>query len=207
MQKLTFFRFLNTKKGWVFLLILFTSGFLLLTDDKRAGIPYLREVILIFLVIYVVYKGLLQRFFYGQSFEWLVFFYVGFFVFLSAFFAMTFHGQPFFYGVFEERRVLLFLAFFPIYWVLRSGICTVDDIVNYIIYSLFMCFLVGGLYRLNVIPDNIAPSFAVNFSDGSDSFDLRAQTRYMIGTVWLSVVYIYSLLKVRESFIFFCSLN
>jgi hypothetical protein len=76
---------------------------------------------------------------------------------------------------------------------------TLEDIVKFIIYGFIFSSLLGYLYYFNIIPDNTSPSFAVDFRGDQVSFDPRAGTRYLIGTTWMTAIFIYSLYKVREN--------
>ena len=92
------------------LLVVVNSGFLFLTDNKLAGLPYLRELYLAGVVgAAVLLLAMWQRPWQSRASMWILFMGVALPV-MSALFSWYHFEQPVFYGLLEERRNFLYLA-------------------------------------------------------------------------------------------------
>jgi len=175
-------------KKLVLITVFFNSGFLFLTDDKRAGIPYFRELYLVALLIFSIlllqkYKTFLPKnlkvFIAFISLAWLS----------SAIFSYMKFEQPIYYGILEERRFAFFFLIIPLYIALASRTITIKNIEKTVLISLLFCILLALLYAINIIPDNQSVSFKVEkwveFTN-----DLRHETRYPFGAHTATLVFI-----------------
>src|SRR5690606_11876193 len=101
-------------RNLLFMLVLLNSTCFFLTDDKRAGVPYLQEIFLLFVVgatacLFVAWRWVYQ----SKTSLWIIF--MGTVLpLVSAVLAYLNFEQPIVYGLFEERRFLQYLIFFPV---------------------------------------------------------------------------------------------
>ena len=119
------------------LLVVVNSGFLFLTDNKLAGLPYLRELYLAGVVgAAVLLLAMWQRPWQSRASMWILFMGVALPV-MSALFSWYHFEQPLFYGLLEERRNFLYLLFFPALYLMLKAQPTQEQLER--------CFLIGGL--------------------------------------------------------------
>lgn len=103
----------SLSRATLFLLILVNSTVFFLTDDKLAGLPFAREL---FLLAVVAVTGLLfvtwREIYFSKTSLWIMF--MGIVLPLgSAGLANLNFGQPLPFGLLEERRMVMYLVFFP----------------------------------------------------------------------------------------------
>jgi len=185
------FKQLLAYRNLLFILVLLNSGVFFLTDDKKAGIPYLRELYL-FGVIAAAGALLLvwRRVYQSKAALWIIFVGVVLPV-TSALLANLNFGQPLIYGFLEERRSLLWLSFFIALFLLIKTNPTQLQVENYFIYSAIFASVVGFAYYLNIIPDNANVAFQVDEVEWGNN-PLRPD-RYRIGSGYISIA-VYTLL-------------
>ncbi len=169
----------------LFLLILLNSGAFFLTDDKKAGIPYLRELFTLGIIAVTVLLFFTWRWVYqSRTSLWIV--VMGLTLpLLSALFAKLNFGQPIPYGLLEERRFFLYLVFFPTLYLLIRAAPTQEQLTRYFMYSGVICALYGFAYHFNVIPDNADFDFHRDPVDWGDN-PLRPG-RYRIGAGYVGL--------------------
>lgn len=179
------FRPLLAHRNLLFILLLLNSGCLFLTDNKEAGLPYLRELYLLGIMaatalLFVAWKRLYQ----SKTSLWILF--VGLVLPLaSAGLANLNFGQPLVYGLLEERRSFLYLVFFPTLFLLIKTAPTQAQLEKFFLYSGLACATVGFLYYLGVIPENTNIAFEVDDKDAG-SATLRPD-RYRIGSAYVGI--------------------
>lgn len=188
--------------GWLLLaLMVFNSGFLYLTDNKQAGIPYVREIYLLCLFLFVFFVGGNRKFLLQKDVFFLLVFILLWF-FLSSSLAFFVHGQPFFYGVLEERRALHLLIVVPALYVLVAGNYSVGDLEKFIVIGFLCSAFVGVLYSVKVIEPRLSLDFQVGgtvFDEVSKIYEGFRSGRFRIGTLYLLFVYILAIVKWRCS--------
>lgn len=170
-------------RNLLFILLLLNSGCLFLTDNKEAGLPYLRELYLLGIMatsalLLVAWKRLYQ----SKTSLWILFFGVAL-PLASAGLAKLNFGQPLIYGLLEERRSFAFLVFFPTLLLLIKTAPSQQQLEKFFLYSGLACTAVGYLYYLGIIPVNTNIAFEV---DAKDFGPLRPD-RYRIGSAYIGL--------------------
>ena len=143
------------------ILILFNTGFLFLSDAKNAGMPFLREIFILILIVLFGWNVIKNSHWRGTPYEYWVLILVASVVILSPLLAWIKFGQPISYGILEERRVLHYLVFFPIFYGLLKEEVTLDILEKYIIYSFLSCAALGTMYSLRILEARTGVSFQV----------------------------------------------
>jgi hypothetical protein len=177
----TLFAYRNLLLG----LLLLNSGCIFLTDDKVAGIPLLREAVLAAVVLSAVLLLVMWKHVHrSRAAAWITLFGVVLPI-LSAILANLNYGQPFLYGMLEERRSFAYLLFFPVYFLMVKTKPTQDQIERFMLISGLACVFVGFLYYFKVIPENTNISFTVDDKNGGEN--LLRPDRYRIGANYVSI--------------------
>lgn len=179
------FRQLLAYRNLLFILLLLNSGCLFLTDNKEAGLPYLRELYLLAIMaatalLLVAWKRLYQ----SKTSLWILFFGLALPLASAALAKLNF-GQPLIYGLLEERRSFAFLVFFPTLLLLIKTAPSQQQLEKFFLYSGLACATVGYLYYLGVIPENTNIAFQVDDKDAG-SAALRPD-RYRIGSAYVGI--------------------
>jgi len=178
-------RTLFATRNILLLILLLDSSCLFLTDDKKAGIPYLRELfIVVVLATALVLMVTWKRVHHSRTAVWITIFGLGLPI-LSAVMAHLSLGQPILYGLLEERRSFLYLLFFPFYFLMIKLQPTQRQLEQFFLVSGLACVVVGFCYYLGVVPSNTNVSFNVDEKDFGNN-PLRPD-RYRIGTGYLSL--------------------
>lgn len=169
----------------LFILILFNGESLFLTDDKKAGIPFLREL---FLAGVLFATALLfaswRRVYQSRTALWILF--MGALLPLSsAVLANLNFGQPIPYGLLEERRYFAYLVFFPTLYLLIKAAPTQALLEKYILAAGAIAATIGFMYYLGIIPENAGVSFEKNAIPLGEN-DLRPN-RFRIGSTYISL--------------------
>lgn len=169
------------------LLILFVlnSACFFLTDDKKAGIPYLRELYLLGVVgsaaaLFLVWKRVYQ----SKTSLWIIFMGLVLPV-TSAIMAELNFDQPFIYGLLEERRSFAYLVFFPALFLLIKTAPTQKHLETFFLYSGLACAFVGYCYYFGIIPENAGVSFTVDAKDAGEV--LLRPNRFRIGSSYVTI--------------------
>ena len=189
-----------TRKQPYFLLILFNMGFLFLSDSKTSGIPFLRELFVLVLLIVCVWQILIKRYWQGTYYEYWVLILVGCIMVLSPVLAWLNFGQPISYGMLEERRMLHYLIFFPSFYGLLKEDLTLETLEKYIIYAFLSCVVLGSLYALQILKSRTGVSFQVEraVEDIEDLYTGFRAGRFMFGSSFLGLVYLLAILHLRR---------
>ena len=180
-------RKLLSYQNLLFVLVLANSACFFLTDDKKAGIPYLRELFLLAILaasalLLVTWKRLYQ----SKACLWVVFIGICLPV-MSSILAKLNFGQPIVYGLLEERRSFYFLIFFPTLFLLYKAKPTEPQLERFFLVSGLFCVAVGFLYYFKIIPQNSGFAFEVDAKElGSEDSMLRPN-RYRIGSGYVSI--------------------
>lgn len=172
-------------KNLLFVLLLLNSACLFLTDDKRAGIPYFRELFLLMVIgatacLFIAWKWVYQ----SRTSLWIIFMGV-MLPLMSAVLSNLNFGQPFAYGLLEERRFFEYLVFFPILFLLIMAEPTQAELEKYFLYVALICATMGFSYYLGIIPQNTIASFTVD--DWTQYEDLLRPDRYRIGSAFVTL--------------------
>lgn len=138
---------------FVFILVFFNSQILSGTGGNPFGIKGAQELLyallLVFSIIYISLRFKTEsRVFMTDV---LVLGLVLFGLIYSAISANLHFGQPFFYGLFEERRILAFLIYFPVVWALRHSSITVQQLLSWIVLSAIVCSLLSVMVYVGLV--------------------------------------------------------
>lgn len=183
-------------KNLLFILFLLNSSCFFLTDDKRAGIPFLREMFLLLVLAVTACLFVAWRFVYqSKTSLWIIFMGVAL-PLLSAALAYLNFGQPIAYGLLEERRFFEYLVFFPTLFLLIMAKPTEEEVGNYFLYVALACATVGFMYYLGIIPTNAVTSYTVD--DWTQYEDLLRPDRYRIGSGFVTMAAFMLMYKMRE---------
>ena len=69
------------------------------------------------------------------------------------------YGQPIYAGMIEERRVLSFLIFFPVFVAIRSKLVTSRTVLSYVTVSAVLCLLNAAAYYSKASAIEVAQNF------------------------------------------------
>lgn len=183
-------------KNLLFILLLLNSACFFLTDDKRAGIPYFREMFLLIVIgatvcLFVAWKWVYQ----SKTSLWIIF--MGIMLpLMSAVLANLNFGQPLTYGVLEERRFFQYLVFFPTLFLLIMAKPTEEELGKYFLCVALICATIGFSYYLGIIPKNTVASFTVD--DWTQYEDLLRPDRYRIGSTFVTISAFMLMYSMRE---------
>jgi hypothetical protein len=166
------------------MLLLLNSACFFLTDNKKAGVPYLRELFIVAvfasaMLLLLVWRRAQQ----SRASGWILFFGLLLPV-LSAVLAAVNFGQPLTFGLLEERRSLLYLIFFPALFLMIKARPTQEQLGNYMLWAGLACVVVGYLYYFGLLPENSDVSFTVDEKSSGDN-PLRPN-RFSIGAPYVS---------------------
>ncbi|WP_245962012.1 hypothetical protein [Stutzerimonas urumqiensis] len=186
----------SLSRATLFLLILVNSTVFFLTDDKLAGLPFAREL---FLLAVVAVTGLLfvtwREIYFSKTSLWIMF--MGIVLPLgSAGLANLNFGQPLPFGLLEERRMVMYLVFFPMLLLLFTAQPTERDLERYFLIAGVICGLVGFGYYFEIIPEN------GNISFDKDQVEMGANLlrpdRFRIGSGYVSLCAVILLYRMRD---------
>lgn len=188
--------FLLNPRTWLCLLVLANSGCIFLTDNKLAGLPYLRELYMAGVVgVAVLLLAMWQRPWQSRASLWILF--MGLVLpLVSALFAYFHFGQPVQFGLLEERRSFLYLLFFPALYLMFRAQPTQQQLERFFLAGALACVAVGFLYYLKVIPQNADVGFNVDEKDYGLN-PLRPD-RYSIGNSYVSVCAMMLMYRLRR---------
>ena len=182
----------------LFILLFLNSACLFLTDNKKAGLPYTRELFIIAVVVAAL--GLLlvwKRAHQSRAALWIVCFGL-LLPLLSAFMANAKFGQPILYGLLEERRSFLYLLFFPALFLMIKARPTQEELERFFLVSGLACVLVGYLYYLGVLPENNDVTF--NVDDKDYGLNPLRPNRFSIGAAYVSVCAYMLMYRIRRAY-------
>lgn len=165
----------------IFMLILWNSQILSGTGSNPFGIKGVQEVLYALLIIFSILYVVLQVQAIGKSgpikVDVFVLMLVFFGWFYSALAANIHFGQPVYFGLFEERRILAFLVYFPVAWAFRNNLLSVQQLLSWIVLSAVVCSLLSILvYSGLVSPIHVKEIGA---------YSIRVE-RYGIGQMYVS---------------------
>ncbi|GGJ93160.1 hypothetical protein [Pseudomonas matsuisoli] len=174
-------------RNLLFLLMLLSSGCIFLTDDKKAGLPYIRELYLMGILgstalLFACWK----RIYSSKTALWILFMGVVLPV-SSAVLAKLNWGQPIIYGLLEERRSFSYLVFFPTLFLLFKTNPSMEQVERFVLYVALICATIGFMYYLKIIPENAAVSFQVDAKEVGENAVLLRPDRYRIGGAFVSL--------------------
>lgn len=180
-------------------IICLSHGVFELTFDKRAGLLFVREVVLTAILLISTYFIFKHPQVLRLKLSVSILAYVALFLGLSAIFSWLWFGQPLYFSLLEERRVLSMLWFFPALWFMLKAQPTMPEINRAFLLSGTVLVAYSLLYYVGLIPDNEVPSdiFVEQYFYADD--DPRNLTRYVLGSSLLVVVIPLSLLLALES--------
>lgn len=171
-------------KFMLMVMLAVVSGLFFLSDDHRFGLVFLREGVIAVSLLAVAYVLMLRR---GEldTADWYLLAMVGALFLMPPIFAYLHYHQPLSFGFLEERRSLLFLAYFLVMASIGSrkgyGDIDLENVLMYLFY-LALFWSVANAYEW--IPRNSGFSFSVHaeqFEKGFIATDTRFETRFMEG--------------------------
>ena len=179
------FKQLLAYRNLLLILFVLNSACFFLTDDKKAGIPYLRELWLLGILgcsgaLFLVWKRIHQ----SKTSLWIIFMGLVLPV-VSAIMAELNFDQPFIYGLLEERRSFAYLVFFPALYLMIKTAPTQKHLETFFLYSGLACAFVGYCYFFKIIPENTGVSFTVDAKDAGSA--LLRPDRYRIGSSYVTI--------------------
>ena len=181
-------------RNLLFVVIFLNTGAIFLSDDKKSGILFLRELYLLGIVGAAFMLCLIwRRVYQSKAAMWVLFFGV-FIPLFSALLAYLNFGQPLIYGLLEERRSLAWLSFFLVLFLLIKTKPEQHHLESFFMTSAIFATVIGFLYYFSIIPDNPIPSFA---RDVKDTGDLRPN-RYRIGAGAVTLAAYILLYRLRD---------
>lgn len=187
---------LQVYRALLLALIVLNSGFIVLTDDKRAGIPFVRELFTVVVIASTAFLFLSwKRIGQSNTTYWILFMAIVLPV-TSALFAKLNFGQPIPYGLLEERRFFLYLVFFPTLFLLYRAELSERELAQYMLYGGLACVAVGFLYFFKIFPENAKIGFQVDDFIGID--ELRPD-RFRIGEIYITVCAFMVMYSLRQS--------
>lgn len=180
------------------LLLFFNSTCLFLTDNKTSGLPYLREmfivaVLLCALVLLLVWKRARQ----SRAGLWVMCFGLLLPV-LSALLANAKFEQPIVFGLLEERRSFLYLLFFPAWYLMIKARPTQEELERFFLCSGLACVAVGYLYYLGAVPENNDVAFNVDEKDYG--LNPLRPNRFSIGAPYVSACAFMLMYRLKREF-------
>ncbi|MFX1713399.1 hypothetical protein [Stutzerimonas stutzeri] len=178
-------------------LVVMNSGFIVLSDDKRAGVPFVRELYTAIIMGATLWLFIAWKRVYETRGLLLILFMAMALPLLSALFAKLNFGQPITYGLLEERRFFLYLVFFPTLYLLYKAQVGEHDLARYVLYAGLLCAMVGFLYYFGIIPPNAEIEFQVDDFIGID--ELRPD-RFRIGETYTTVCAFMLMYSIRQRF-------
>ncbi len=190
-------RLQSIKSKFVGLYVLFFSGFLFLTPDKRAGIFFVQEFFLFFsifisLLLYLKHKNNLPK-------ELLLLCIAVLFLwFFNSFLAYLHFGQPIYFGLFEERRMLFYISVIPFYLFLANGTVSLNNFYKVHIYAFSICIVISFLYINGVFELRSASDYLI-IDIVNKSSDLRHNTRIPFASHLTSLVFVISLYFISKN--------
>lgn len=167
--------------------ICLAHGVFELTFDKRAGVIYLREIVLAGVVVSAAWVLIRNPQLLQLRILTLVLLYALGFIGLSVLFSWMWFEQPPFYGVLEERRTLEVLWLFVILGLMLWVRPSLAQVINGYFLAAIILTIYSLLYYLSIIPDNVVPDVFVEQHFFS-SDDPRSETRYVLSASLPAVV-------------------
>ncbi|HEX8596219.1 MAG TPA: hypothetical protein VF682_23495 [Pseudomonas sp.] len=181
----------------LFLLLFLNSACLFLTDDKKAGIAYLRELFIVVIVLVAVLLLLTwRRAQQSRAGLWILFFGLVLPI-LSALLARLNFGQPIGFGLLEERRSFLYLLFFPTLFLLIKAHPTQAQLERFFVCCGIACVAVGYLYYFGWLPENTDVSFTVDEKDYG--LNPLRPNRFSIGAPYVSACAFMLMYRLKRS--------
>jgi hypothetical protein len=182
------------------LIILFNAEFLYLTDNKQAGIPFVREYYLFFLCVFSLHLIFIKKYYFGRKIEIFIFIFIAAWILLSSILSLIHFGQPLHFGILEERRVLHLLIFYPVFYYLCYKKINIITLEKFIVISFLLTASIGFLYSFGILMPRLSIDFQVGgsvYRDVSDIYEGLRAGRFRIGTLFLLFVFLISIFKIR----------
>lgn len=178
------------------LLVVANSGCVFLTDNKLAGVPYLRELFLALVVASALWLlAAWPRPWQSRASLWVLFMGLAM-PLMSALGALWHFGQPLGFGLLEERRCFLYLLFFPMLYLLTRAQPSQAQLERWMLYGALACVVVGFGYYSKLIPENASVGFNVDEKDYG--FNPLRPDRYSIGISYVSICAMMLMYRLRQ---------
>lgn len=191
-------RTLFSYRTLLFILLFLNSACLFLTDNKKAGLPYLREMFIIAVVVSALALLVVwSRAHQSRAALWIVCFGL-LLPLLSALLAYARFGQPILFGLLEERRSFLYLLFFPALLLMIRARPTQGELERFFLISGLACVLIGYLYYFGVLPENNDVAF--NVDDKDYGLNPLRPNRFSIGAAYVSVCAYMLMYRIRRAY-------
>jgi len=143
---------------FIFFMVFMNAGIFASTSSNPFGVKGASELVVLISTLFSFYylwhqisrKGAVSKIdFTVFSLIWSAFLY-------SALAAQIRFGQPFVYGLIEERRILYFMIYFPLTWGIRQRVISIEQLFDWIIATALICGMLSILVYLGAItPLNI----------------------------------------------------
>jgi hypothetical protein len=182
----------------LFMLVFLNAGIFASTSSNPLGIKGASELVELFCALFSFYYFWIQLYSKGtvSKIDFTVFGLIWAAFFYSAIAAQIRFGQPFYYGMIEERRLLNFFIYFPIAWGIRRGVVSIEQILSWIIGVALLC----GLLSVLVVSGVIAPLKVIEVSVNT----LR-EDRFGIGSAYIalaSLILLFRIVKFKRKVLF-----
>jgi hypothetical protein len=182
----------------LFILLFLNSACLFLTDNKKAGLPYLREMFIVAIVLSALTLLLVwKRAHHSRAAFWVVCFGL-LLPLMSACLANAKFGQPVLFGLLEERRSFLYMLFFPALYLMIKARPTQEELERFFLVSGLACVTVGYLYYLGILPENNDVAFTVDEKDYG--LNPLRPNRFSVGAAYVSVCAYMLMYRLRRDY-------
>jgi hypothetical protein len=172
----------------LFAVVFFNSGIVGGSASNPFGIKGVSEILTLFYLLfacgYLLHQYASKTAIYKIDISIFVVVISG--ILYSAIAAKISFGQPVYYGLFEQRRLLILLIYFPLVWGFRNNIVSVTQIMNWIFVVALLCGVLSVLVATGVVDP-------INVHEIGES-SLR-EDRYSIGKFYLIIGSLFALYR------------
>ncbi|WBY17286.1 hypothetical protein PF049_03765 [Erythrobacteraceae bacterium WH01K] len=136
------------------IVILFNTQIFLGTSANPIGVDGVQEVFYAAMAFWSIFILIDHNLRYGfvHKTDIFVLLSIGVLAAYGAFMANVQYGQPLYFGLLEERRILALFAYFPIVMMLRNRWITIFELEKYFLASGLICAVIVLGTTLNVLP-------------------------------------------------------
>jgi hypothetical protein len=140
---------------WGFLILFLNSRALAMEVHNPLSIPGLQEVMFLLLLFYT-FMIYLPRFAFSRQqmpvLDWVVLGMTLATWMLPPLFAWLRFGQPYHFGLLEDRIALNMLVYFPLVRLVRTGVLDAERIMRYVVLSTTIVFAYMWLIKMGIAP-------------------------------------------------------
>lgn len=137
-----------------FLILFLNTGVFLGSAGNPIGIDGVQEAFYVFLIVWALGWLIEQQRRFGTvpKIDLFVFLIVPFLMVYSAFSAQKVYGQPYLFGLIEERRILAMFIYFPVVTMLRLRWVDIVQFERMVVFSGLICALLAIGLSLDLVP-------------------------------------------------------